>query len=644
MAVKYPRRKRTAIILLAVCLAAASGWAEKIPLRSGKTIDRDVLGQDSEGLLVAMPGGNMRIPWRHISASFKRHPEHVVEPRPEPVQREQPRREPGVEQGDERVLDPDAKDGFTFVLAALFVVFWLHVFSVWVVSRDQLLSGGTAQAWSLAALFLGIPVAALFQLRYKGLGGFFKGVGADGARPLKAGDVRLYTWDHKPLTTRGNRKLSSGLTMAEKTLARAVELGASDVHFDTVPEHVRLVFRVDGMLRDPEILETDVGRKTISAIKMAAGMDMARIHEAQDGACHLGVGEQMYDLRIARAYAVAGETLVIRLLKAGGLGSALTDFGMLSNMATMLGNLTKETAGIIIMAGPTGSGKTTTIYALLRQIDGTGRNILTIEDPVEYRLDNATQISLNAKAGSTFASALKASMRHDPDVILVGEIRDSETMDVAFQAALTGHLVFTTIHATSVLATYGRLQELGLSAYMINTGLKSIICQRLVRVLCPSCREPYIPELDELGFWGLTELESEGRCFYRSSGCSLCDDSGYRGRKGVYRVLAMNNDVRNMVRADVATGDLQQVVEENALGNIREYAREFLWEGVTAPDELRKTLDMFDFGKSLGASSQAGPGERGEASKGRPGVDVIPLKTGGVDEATDALPPQEGRQ
>lgn len=625
MTFSFPRTARAAVICLVVALITGSVLAEKIPLRSGKAIDREVLGQNSEGLLVAMPGGKMRIPWRHIDPSFERHPQHVAEPEPAPPRRERPRRDPDAAR-EPAGLDPNARDGFTVVLAIMFVVFWLHIFSVWAVSRDQLLSGAMAQAWNLAALFLGLPVAALFLLRYKGLGGVFGGVGADGALPLKAGDVRLYTWDHKPLTARGNRKLSSGLGMAEKTLGRAVELGASDVHFDTTSEHVRLAFRVDGMLREPEMLALELGRKTISAIKMAAGMDLAKIHEAQDGACHLGIGEQMYDLRIARAYAVAGETLVIRLLKAGGLGTDLTDFGMLPKMATMLGNLTKETAGIIIMAGPTGSGKTTTIYALLRQIEGTGRNILTIEDPVEYRLDNATQISLNPKAGSTFASALKASMRHDPDVILVGEIRDAETMDVAFQAALTGHLVFTTIHATSVLATYGRLQELGLSAYMINTGLKSIICQRLVRVLCPSCREPYIPDLDELTFWGLTEQESEGRCFYRVNGCSLCDESGYRGRKGVYRVLAMNNEVRNMVRADVATGELQQVVDDNALGNAKEYAKEFLWEGVTAPDELRKTLDMFDFGKSLGARRKTGSDDATDSRTAQPGVDRIPLK------------------
>jgi type II secretory ATPase GspE/PulE/Tfp pilus assembly ATPase PilB-like protein len=455
---------------------------------------------------------------------------------------------------------------------------------------------------NIAALTLGLPFALFVIIRRSGLRGVFGAVGTGLlSRDRQAPPCRFYTWDNEPLTPKSSRKLSSGLAVAELIMARAVKAGASDVHLDTGPDAVKVAFRVDGVLRDPERLAPDVGKRVMTAIKMAAGMDLAKIQEAQDGACHLEAGDEWYDLRIARAWAINGETLVVRLLRAGGFGKDLSSFGMLPSMVPAAESLTEETSGIVIMAGPTGSGKTTTIYALLRRIEGTGRNILTIEDPVEYRLEHATQISLNPKLGATFASALKASMRHDPDVILVGEIRDAEAMNVAFQAALTGHLVFTTLHATSVLATLGRLKELGLSAYMINTGLRAILCQRLVKSLCPSCREGFMPEKEDLEFWGLTEASNEKPLlFYRPVGCKLCDGTGYHGRRGVYRMLGMDNRVREFVKDDVAVGELQDVIDTVAYGAISEYAEALLTTGITSPQELRRTLDMFDFGKRLG--------------------------------------------
>jgi len=353
------------------------------------------------------------------------------------------------------------------------------------------------------------------------------------------------------------------------------------------------------MLRDPERLGADDGKKIITAIKTAAGMDLAKLQESQDGACHFVHAAQWYDLRLARAWAVTGESMVVRILRAGGKGTGLADLGMFPEMAEVARRLAKDTAGIIVLAGPTGSGKTTTIYALLRLIVGTGRNILTIEDPVEYRLEGCTQISINTKQGITFASALKASVRHDPDVLLVGEMRDPESMNVAFQAGLTGHLVFTTVHASSVLATYGRLHELGLSEYLINTGLKAIICQRLVRMLCPTCRQSYVPEPQELETWGLNTNPGKPYVFYKPVGCPLCEGSGYHGRTGIYRLLVMNNKVRGKVRADVPVGDLQALIEECALGHVVDYAKAWLCTGMTSTEEFEKHLEMFDFGKQL---------------------------------------------
>ncbi len=589
-----------ALVWLAVCATGAS--AEPIPLWNGTTIDREVVSASEKGLTIKTKYGNVRLRWDQIDRSFRLHPLHGQE-------LEYESEGAGVAAEGETVVVPRQRvpgNRAGGALLLLLVWFWSGVVGCLLVSRESL-RGGAKRDWlNFCGFVFGLPFALAVLVRKKGFAGLLRGapVGVPMAG-RHAPPCHFYTWDNVAISAKSNRKLSSGLAVAEILMARAVQLNASDVHFDTSSSGVRVTMRVDGVLRDPDMLETDIGRKALSAVKMCAGMDLAKRHEAQDGACHLQAGSDRYDLRVASAWAVEGETLVVRLLRAGGLGTDLSEFGMGKEMTTAAEQLTRETAGIVILAGPTGSGKTTTIYGLLRKIEGTGRNILTIEDPVEYRLENATQISLNAKAGSTFATALKASMRHDPDVILVGEIRDEEAMTVAFQAALTGHLVFTTIHATSVLAALGRLHELGLSAYMINTGLKAIICQRLIRRLCPSCREPYMPEAWELQTFDLAAGGTEGEhLFYRAKGCPLCEDSGYHGRTGIYRMLNMDNRVRTMVKPDMNMGELQDVVDRVAMGDIPGYARSLLWTGVTSTEELMKTLDMFDYGKALGSGTE----------------------------------------
>jgi type IV pilus assembly protein PilB len=583
-------------VALFVTLAAGAG-AEPIPLYTGEVAELEVVGRSAKGLDVRTRDGSIRrLRWDQVDRSYVQHPMHGRRYRYEGGDAEAeagPRANPAV---------PDAGGHFTLVLAVLFAGFWLWIYSIWRMGISGIYDSDRQRWVNLGTLVLGPLLAIPLVLRHRGLAGL-GGISRRKDPSFTEPGVpacRFFTWDNEPLVATSKRRFASGLALAELVMARAIKAGASDVHFDVSPKGVKMAMRVDGVLRTPEILDADYGRKAMTAIKMAAGMDLAKMQETQDGACHLESGSQSFDLRVARAWAVNGETLVVRLLRAGGVGENLTEMGMPAGMAVVATDLTKETAGLVIMCGPTGSGKTSTIYGLLRRIQGTGRNILTIEDPVEYRLEHATQISLNAALGTTFASALKASMRHDPDVILVGEIRDRDAMNVAFQAALTGHLVFTTIHATSVLAAFGRLNELGLSAYMINTGLKAIVCQRLIRLLCPECREPYVPDTAEMRFWGVTPRPGDAtHVFYRPAGCKMCEQTGYRGRRGVYRMLVMSNPVRAVVRDDMATGDLQEAVELAALGTVADYAAALLWDGITSPDEIMKTLDMFDFGKKL---------------------------------------------
>jgi len=549
--------------------------------------------------VVKTPGSGdvVTLNWNQVKREFRLHPLHdrsLDSPLDETLAEPEAGAPGEPEQGAADAVVPSSSSSrFILFLGFVFAWFWINLWSVRVTSLWGP-EDGRGPLRRLLALFVGPPVA-LYCWIHRQRGGAFLPSAGPGAHPSEGTACQFYTWENEPL--KANRKSSSGLNMAQQIFSRAIGAKASDVHFNTSSEGVKVSLRVDGVLQAPELLAADSGRKAMAALKMAAGMDMAKRHETQDGACRLLAGENWFDLRIARAWAVEGETLVVRILRAGGESTDLTDFGMSTAMGSLAADLTSETSGIIVLAGPTGSGKTTTIYALLKLIEGTGRNILTIEDPVEHRLQNATQISLNTKIGATFANALRASMRHDPDVILVGEIRDAETMDVAFQAALTGHLVFTTLHATGLLAVIGRLQELGLSSYMIKTGLQAIVCQRLVRKLCPSCRQAYLASEEELKFWGLRPEEHQGTLFYKPQGCHLCDDSGYHGRTGVFRMVAMDSSLRAKIQNEINVETLQPAIEAAALGTVEEYARRFLGAGVTSPDELRRTLGMFDFNR-----------------------------------------------
>ena len=600
---KHPRFVfcAAALAFLSVGFLANMARGEPIPMHDGRVLAAEVLRSDARHLVIQLPNrrrGTL-VRWDQIDRSFRLHPLHG---KPLSDGTESDDAAPVVADGAAPwgmvpVPEPGSPSRFAYFLVAVFLLFWANLWSVRAVGMWA--PQDSRSPWrSLLTLFFGPPAALFYWLSCRGPGKFLR----KRSRPSMPGrsappvSCQFYTWENEPI--KAKRKASSGLHVAQEVFSRAISMGASDVHFNTSTDGVKVAMRVDGVLRTPEVLAGDSGRKVMAAIKMAAGMDVAKRHETQDGACRLLAGDAWHDLRIARAWSVEGEALVVRLLRSGGEATGLVDFGMSTEMARQAAELTGETSGIIVLAGPTGSGKTTTIYALLKLIEGTGRNILTIEDPVEHRLENATQISLNAKLGATFANALRASMRHDPDVILVGEIRDAETMDVAFQAALTGHLVFTSLHATGLMAVIGRLHELGLSAYMIKTGLQAVVCQRLVRMLCPSCREPYLPEPDELKFWGLRAEENEGLLFYRPKECHLCGGSGYHGRIGVFRMVTMDNALRSQIKGEIEVEGLGKAIEKTALGTVPGYARTLLAQGVTSPSEFRRTLGMFDYGRT----------------------------------------------
>jgi len=584
----YSQKALLAIIVILVFMSPII-FAETIPLTNGRIVNVEILRRTNRGVQYRYRNGSAWYNWNLIDKSYKYHPQHSVQ-----VEKNQLSYNGSVQRNHGVRFAFGTNHKLTVYLFLILVLFWANILSLKIIDKQSVVQG---YFWNIVALVAGpIAVIVLFS-KY----GVWKTLFSKKLRIARKVDSvsntvasALFTWDGELINPQKGNKQGSGLRLILEILGEAAKIKASDVHFDATETGITYKYRVDGTLRSGEVISFKDGKKAVSALKMAAGMDVARRHENQDGACHFNYGNISYDLRLSRAWAVNGETIVIRLLQAGGMGDKFTDLGMIENMADTLTELITETAGLMIIAGPTGSGKTSTIYALLKKIVGTGRNLLTIEDPVEYRIEDATQISLNTKAGLTFASALRASMRHDPDVILVGEIRDSETMSVAFQAALTGHLVFTTIHATSILATFGRLQELGLSTYMINTGLKTVVCQRLIRVLCPSCKESYLPNADDLKKWGLTEEENQANLFYRAVGCELCSNTGFHGRIAVMRMLVMNDFVRATLKKEMVISEIHEAVNHEAIGTLGDYLVKLLWTGVTTPKELLKTVDMFD--------------------------------------------------
>jgi len=357
--------------------------------------------------------------------------------------------------------------------------------------------------------------------------------------------------------------VSENVCNARNVMLKAIQAEATDVHLEPHEQEYYVRVRVDGVLRDLEKLEAETGKGVISALKVIADMDIAERRRPQDGTFAVHAGDDKYDVRVASTPTSYGEKVVMRLLRssggvmAGGLGS----IGLRPPLLKQLREIIHKPYGMFLVVGPTGSGKTTTVYASLSEIDAHQHNITTIEDPVEYRLDNITQIAVNTKADVSFASILRSVLRQDPDVLLVGEIRDRETAEIACQAALTGHFVFSTLHANDSVATITRLLDLGLEPTLIQTAITAVLGQRLARRLCTHCKEPCpVPD----GMLKKFRLKPGAvPHIYREKGCDQCGGSGYRGRMGIHELLVMNNAIRNLVTPSPSITDLKKSAVES---------------------------------------------------------------------------------
>ncbi len=346
------------------------------------------------------------------------------------------------------------------------------------------------------------------------------------------------------------RDLASEAPVIKKVnqiLTKAVERGASDVHIETLYDHIQVRLRIDGILHEIESLPKKMQQAISTRIKIMSKLDIAERRLPQDGRIYLKAAGKSIDLRVSCLPTTYGESVVMRILDRSAISFSLEKLGFPNKEYELFLELIHQPYGIILVTGPTGSGKTTTLYSALNTIHSAEKKIITIEDPVEYNLGGINQVQVNAKAGLTFARGLRSIVRQDPDVLLIGEIRDAETADIAIQSALTGHLVFSTLHTNDAAGAVTRLIEIGVEDYLLSSSLLGIMAQRLVRILCPECRKIYVPDTELQEKLRLPFLVTDEEPIYEPQGCPQCSHTGYRGRTAIFELLLITDEVKNLI-------------------------------------------------------------------------------------------------
>lgn len=365
---------------------------------------------------------------------------------------------------------------------------------------------------------------------------------------------------------------------------------ASDIHIEPKTKFTLIRYRIDGMLHNKIKIPADLHLSTISRIKILAKLDIAERRKPQDGRITVKMGERIVDLRISSMPTINGEKIVMRILDKKASVKRIDEVGILTEDFDKVQMLIKKPQGIIISTGPTGSGKTTFLYSLLNAMLENTKNSETIEDPVEYFLEDATQVHVLDKVGLSFASVLRSTLRQDPDIILVGEIRDLDTADVVFKAGLTGHMVLTTLHTNNSLSTINRLIDIGIQPYLIASALEGIVAQRLVRTLCKNCREETEPDSESLAMLNIPP-DTIGKTIYKARGCQRCDQTGYSGRTGLFEIFTMNDEFRHLISsADYRESELQNLARGFGMKTLLEDGIEKVRRGITTLDELIRVV------------------------------------------------------
>lgn len=374
--------------------------------------------------------------------------------------------------------------------------------------------------------------------------------------------------------------------LTNSIINQAIATNASDIHIEPFENYVAVRYRVDGVLFESNRIPQSLYSAVSTRIKIMAGMNIAEKRLPQDGRIELETKGRSYDFRVSSLPTVFGEKIVIRVLDRTSFDFTRDKLGFTDSENEIIDKIIRMPYGIVLLTGPTGSGKTTTLYAMLSEVNTPDKNIVTIEDPVEYMLEGINQVQVNTKAGLTFAAGLRSILRQDPDIIMIGEIRDEETAQIAVRAAITGHLVLSTLHTNDAPGAITRLVDMGVEPYLAADAIVAVIAQRLVRKLCPNCRAPYKAEDNDKMILNLDKPVQ----LYRAVGCPACQNSGYRGRTAIHEVMMVGREHRNIIARGGSAEEIREVAVRQGMVDLYESCRRLVLDGVTTIQEMVRTV------------------------------------------------------
>ena len=375
--------------------------------------------------------------------------------------------------------------------------------------------------------------------------------------------------------------------LVDSIIKEAIPYRASDIHIEPFDKTVRVRYRIDGDLQTRAEFPIESYPAICARLKIMAGMNIAERRTPQDGRINLIVSGKEFDFRVSSLPTVYGEKFVIRILDKTSFNFTRTDLGFTEASNAVIDKILAKPNGIVLLTGPTGSGKSTTLYAFLKEVNNNSVNIVTVEDPVEYTMSGINQTQVNVKANMTFASALRSILRQDPDIIMIGEIRDEETAQIAVRAAITGHLVFSTLHTNDAPGAVTRLEDMGVADYLIADALVGVIAQRLVKRLCPACKKKGKTTAKEMEILGIAEPVT----IARPRGCQFCNNTGYKGRIAVHEIMHVNEELRNAIAREKSVDKMRELARNNGMVPLWNTCRDYVLKGVTSIQELM-TLDM----------------------------------------------------
>ena len=385
------------------------------------------------------------------------------------------------------------------------------------------------------------------------------------------------------------------IRLVNTIITQAIVEHASDIHVEPQKDHLRIRYRVDGILQEKQKLPRNIQPGVLSRFKIMSNMDIAERRKPQDGRISLRIDNKAIDFRVSSLPTIYGEKIVLRILDKTSAMVPLENLGFLNDTLTVFNNVISQPYGMIIISGPTGAGKTTTLYSALNRLNTPGKNIVTVEDPVEYQMDGINQVQVNVKADMTFANGLRSILRQDPNIVLIGEIRDGETAQIAIEAALTGHLVLSTLHTNDAPSVATRLIDMGIEPFLIASSLIGATAQRLARKICPDCKQPYVPPASALEGLGLTTRgQLEDITFYKGAGCPKCGGSGYRGRTGVHEMMRVDDELRHLILNKASARDISQAARSHGMRTLLEDALVKAREGIITLEEVLRVVSTVE--------------------------------------------------